>query len=180
MAVLWGHANDPPPRSDAYPKLDPVLAKALAKEPADRYPSCRELVEAAQHALGIPVPVPRLSRRRLLLLVGASTLAVAAAAVAAVLLTRGEDTAPKPVLPLTGNSLVRIDPATNELKAAIKMGSNPTRVVVGDRDVWVADGGDRTLAQVSPETNALVRTVEWSLSAGDLLLEMASATERSG
>jgi streptogramin lyase len=173
MAVLWGHASDPPPTSETYPKLDPVLGQALAKDPADRYSTCRELVDAAQHALGVAGPAAKLSRRRLLLVVGASALGVAAAAVAAVLLTRGGGTAPKQLLPLMRNSLVRIDPATNQLKAAIKMGSNPTRVVVGDRDIWVADTGDRTLARVSPEANAVVTTAKWSASAGDLLLEMA-------
>jgi DNA-binding beta-propeller fold protein YncE len=109
----------------------------------------------------------------LLLPVAASALAVAASAAAAVLLTQGGGTAPKQLLPLMRNSLVRIDPATNQLKAAIKLGSNPTRVVVGDRDIWVADTGDRTFAQVSPESNAVVTTAKWSASAGDLLLEMA-------
>jgi DNA-binding beta-propeller fold protein YncE len=178
MAVLWGHANDPVPsasarNSDLPDGIDDVLRKALAKELADRYSNCRELIEVARHALGVAEPEAKLSRRRLLLFVAASVLAVAAAAVAAVLLTRGGGAAPKQLLPLTGNSLVRIDPATNQLKAAIKMGSNPTRVVVGERDIWVADDGDRTLAQISPEANAVVTTVEWSASAGSLLLEMA-------
>jgi len=177
MAVLWGHANDPVPsasarNSDLPDGIDDVLRKALAKEPAERYSTCRELIEAARHALGVAEPVTKLSRRRLLVFVGLSALGVAAAA-AAVLLTRGGGTAPKQLLPLTRNSLVRIDPATNQLKAAIKMGSNPTRVAVGERDIWVADAEDRTLAQVSPEANAVVTTVEWSASAGSLLLEMA-------
>jgi YVTN family beta-propeller protein len=173
MAVLWGHANDPPPQPEAYPKLDPVVAKALAKSPDERYSTCRQLIEAAQDALGVAEPVAKLSRRRLLLFVGASALGVAAAAVGAVLLTRGGGTAPKQLLPLTRNSLVRIDPATNQLKAAIKMGSNPTRVAVGERDVWVADAEDRTLARVSPKANAVVTTVAWSASAGGVLFEMA-------
>jgi DNA-binding beta-propeller fold protein YncE len=178
MAVLWGHVNDPVPSAsvrnpDLAEGIDGVLRKALAKEPADRYSNCRELIEAARHALGVAEPVAKLSRRRLLLFVGASALGVAAAAVAAVLLTRGGGTAPKRLLPLTGNSLVRIDPATNQLKAAIKLGSNPTRVAVSDRDVWVADPGDRTLARVSSEANAVVTTAHWIASAGDSLVEMA-------
>jgi streptogramin lyase len=175
MAVLWGHANDPPPRAEAYPKVDPVVAKALAKQPGDRYSTCRELIEEARDSLGVATPAAKLSRRRLVLLVAASAVGVAAAAVAAVLLTRGGGTPPKQLLPLAHNSLVRIDPATNQLKAAITLGSNPTRVVIGDRDIWVADPGDRTLARVSPEANAVVTTAVWSKSAGDLLLEMAFA-----
>jgi YVTN family beta-propeller protein len=49
------------------------------------------------------------------------------------------------------------------------MGSNPTRVVVGDRDVWVADAGDRTLARISSDANALIATVKWSASSGGLV-----------
>jgi streptogramin lyase len=180
MAVLWGHVNDPVPaasarNSDLPDGIDDVLRKALAKKPAERYSNCRELIEEARGALGVAAPVAKLSRRRLLLFVAASALGVAAAAVATVLLARGGGAAPEQLLPLTGNSLVRIDPATNELKAAIRLGSNPTRVVVGDRDVWVADVGDRTLARVSPEANAVVTAVDWNASPSDALLEMAFA-----
>jgi streptogramin lyase len=181
MAVLWGHANDPVPsvsarNGDLPTPIDAVLRKALAKEPADRYSSCRELVEDARDALGVTgVEVPFAARGRRALFAAGVGAALVAAALLAFFLTRGEGTAPKQLLPLTGNSLVRVDPATNQLKAAIALGSNPTRVVVGDRDIWVADAGDRTLARVSPEANAVVTTAVWSKSAGDLLLEMAFA-----
>ncbi|MGA2929651.1 MAG: protein kinase, partial [Solirubrobacteraceae bacterium] len=49
-AVLFAHLDAPPP---APPGLEAVMQTALAKRPADRYPTCTELVVAAAEALGI-------------------------------------------------------------------------------------------------------------------------------
>ena len=50
-AVLFAHVREEVPALAGYPALDPVLRKALAKKPDDRYPSCRSFVEAARAAL---------------------------------------------------------------------------------------------------------------------------------
>ncbi|MFH9011933.1 serine/threonine-protein kinase [Streptomyces sp. NPDC017943] len=55
MALLWAHQYDePPPLTEARPDLpagaDPVVAKALAKSPDDRYPSCLAFVTALRAA----------------------------------------------------------------------------------------------------------------------------------
>ncbi|MEU1853564.1 serine/threonine-protein kinase [Streptomyces sp. NPDC019990] len=55
MALLWAHQyDDPPPLTQARPDIghqaDPVLAKALAKSPDDRYPSCLDFVAALRAA----------------------------------------------------------------------------------------------------------------------------------
>ena len=77
--TLWAHMQDPVPPVPGRPELDPVLRKALAKEPGDRYGSCAELIEAARLALaGVRVPV-RLVRRRWAI-VAAGLLALAAVA----------------------------------------------------------------------------------------------------
>ena len=52
MAVLVAHVQEKPPSLSAYPALEPVLARALAKDPAERYATCGELVEEALAALG--------------------------------------------------------------------------------------------------------------------------------
>ena len=48
-AVLFAHLREDPPE---LPGLEAVLRRALAKSPADRYESCRDLVEAARSSLG--------------------------------------------------------------------------------------------------------------------------------
>ena len=59
MAVIYAHLSVPPPslasrRPGLPPAVDGVLARALAKAPQDRYPSCREFAEALRQALGLP------------------------------------------------------------------------------------------------------------------------------
>jgi serine/threonine-protein kinase len=58
MAVLYAHLSTPPPRVSAVrPDLsgavDQVLARALAKAPEDRYPSCGAFADALREALGV-------------------------------------------------------------------------------------------------------------------------------
>ena len=55
-AVLFAHLEEEPP---TLPGLEQVTAKALAKDPDDRYQTCRELVEAARSALGLEVKQSR-------------------------------------------------------------------------------------------------------------------------
>jgi serine/threonine protein kinase len=64
-AVLLAHLEAPPPRvttlrPDLPPAIDQVVARAMAKTPADRFPSCRTLVAAAREALteGPPPAAP--------------------------------------------------------------------------------------------------------------------------
>jgi hypothetical protein len=58
MAVIWAHLQEPPPslasRQPGLPvKADEVLARALAKEPGDRFASCQEFADALRDALGL-------------------------------------------------------------------------------------------------------------------------------
>jgi eukaryotic-like serine/threonine-protein kinase len=85
-------------------ELDPVFARALAKNPSRRYPTAAEFVaalrESLEHAAGPtrivrPAPMPRPERSRWLLPVLAAALVIAGIA-AAVALTRG-GSKPKPV-----------------------------------------------------------------------------------
>jgi serine/threonine protein kinase len=55
MAVMWAQLNAPPPRltslrPDLPPVVDQVMARALAKSPADRYPNCLAFSAALQQA----------------------------------------------------------------------------------------------------------------------------------
>ena len=62
--TLWAQMQEPVPAVPGRPALDPVLRKALAKDPGDRYGSCAELIEAARLALaGVRVPAGLVRRR---------------------------------------------------------------------------------------------------------------------
>jgi serine/threonine protein kinase len=57
-AVLWAHMSEPPPpvtalRPDLPSAVDPVLARAMAKDPDERYPTCAEFADAVRAALGL-------------------------------------------------------------------------------------------------------------------------------
>ncbi len=63
-AVIWAHMSEPPPAlsshlADVPPVADDVLAKALAKAPEDRYPSCRRFTDALAEAMRVPPDRPR-------------------------------------------------------------------------------------------------------------------------
>src|SRR5690349_10701999 len=110
VAAIFAHLEEPAPaaseRHDALPAaVDPVLARALAKDPAQRFDSCRRLVAATHEALGLSPPMPRRARW-LAPLLAVLALAIAAVTVA---LTRGTPAGP------TGpqGTLTLIDPKTN-------------------------------------------------------------------
>ncbi len=59
VATLFGHLQDPPPlvsarRSDVSPALDEVVARGMAKDPAERHPTCALMVDATARAIGMP------------------------------------------------------------------------------------------------------------------------------
>ncbi len=59
MAMIWAHVRDEPPalssrRPDLPQPVDAVLARALAKSPADRYATCRDFAGALREALRLP------------------------------------------------------------------------------------------------------------------------------
>ena len=64
-AALHGHLSLPPPRPTERtpwlpPAVDQVVARAMAKDPADRYPSCRALAAATAAAIDAFPPAPPL------------------------------------------------------------------------------------------------------------------------
>ncbi|MGB3443547.1 MAG: serine/threonine-protein kinase [Actinophytocola sp.] len=61
--VIQGHLNrEPPSLTEVVPSLSPgideVIRRGMAKSPANRYPSCRELIAAARKALSQPIRRP--------------------------------------------------------------------------------------------------------------------------
>ncbi len=60
-AKLWAHVNAPAPvpsehRDTLPPAVDAVIARGMAKDPADRFPTAGELAQASATALGTPIP----------------------------------------------------------------------------------------------------------------------------
>ena len=58
MAMMWAHVSEPPPslralRPELSSTVDRVLARALAKDPRDRYPTCRGFAENLREALAL-------------------------------------------------------------------------------------------------------------------------------
>ena len=58
MAVLYAHLSAPPPRvtavrPDLAEAVDQVIARAMAKEPDDRYDSCGDFADALREALSV-------------------------------------------------------------------------------------------------------------------------------
>jgi predicted Ser/Thr protein kinase len=51
-ATLWAHLNAPPPSESVPPEFEAVVARALAKDPSDRYLSAGDLGRAALRAAG--------------------------------------------------------------------------------------------------------------------------------
>jgi streptogramin lyase len=147
IAVLFAHLEEPPPsltqRRPEFPnEVDPVIAKALAKEPGDRYQTCQVLVTDARDALGIAQPAPE-RRRRWPALLGVTALALLAVLIA-VLVGGGPET--------PTDTLVHIDPASNEVVGSVAVGDRASSVAVGDGYVWVTSIAGRSLWRVDPQT----------------------------
>src|SRR5262245_47851634 len=123
-ALLFAHLETEPP---GYPGLDPVLAKALAKDPGDRYPTCGAMVESARQSLGLG---GGRSRRWSLIGVAAAVLVAVLAGVAFVM-HRSSGSAADP-----GGRLVAIDARSGQVGQAIRIGPGPDGVAVGNGQIW--------------------------------------------
>jgi ABC-type branched-subunit amino acid transport system substrate-binding protein/streptogramin lyase len=152
--VLWAHMQEEPPGLRGYPALDPVLAKGLAKDKADRYPSCGEFLAAAHAALGLEAPAATRRRLRLgrrLVAVGAALVVAAGIAAGVLLLTTDEGSALAAPAP---NAVIEIDPDANKSVAEVAVGSNPTALAVGQGAVWALNADDQTISRIDTKTRA--------------------------
>jgi DNA-binding SARP family transcriptional activator/DNA-binding beta-propeller fold protein YncE len=117
---------------------------------------------------------PRRRRRRLLgLLAAIGTVAVAAAVLGALLLDGGRD------LALGPNTIVRIDPETNQIVESIRVGRLPGAIAATHDHVWVVNERDGTVSRVTRATGAS-ETIGRFPSVGFLTLDERGNVYASG
>ena len=161
VATLWAHVHDaPPPLRGLGGEIDQVMAKALAKAPADRYRTCGELVREGRAALGLGGrPTSRRertrrgrpSRRRRLALVAAAVTAAVVVAAAGLML-RGSDG----LSHIAPGSVGVIDAASGDLVGEIPLGFESSLIATGEGFVWVLDPDAKTLTRIDPSTMEVV------------------------
>jgi len=177
VALLWAHVHEEPaPPSKVRPELprelDPVLTRALAKEPARRYRSAGELLAATRSALrlgeGLP-PAP--SRLRPRLLASAVLLLVLAALAAGYLLTREEGG----LSSVSPNSVGVIDADSNRLVAEVPVGIDPEGIALDDSGiVWVAESEDETVSLIDWVERRVVSTLPVGAPPSDVAAGLGS------
>lgn len=158
VATLFSHLEEDPPRaSERRPELpaalDGVLARAMAKEPAERFASCGDLVEAASEELGIGVGGGHPRRRAVPVLVALLLALLAAVGVLAAALDRGGEA---PAAAPAG-ALVRIDSRTNRVAARVRVPGHPGPIAVTRGGVWTGDFQDGVLWRYEPSSGDLQR-----------------------
>ncbi|HXJ63043.1 MAG TPA: ABC transporter substrate-binding protein [Actinomycetota bacterium] len=187
VAVMYAHLSDPAPvpsehRRGLPPEIDAVVARAMAKEPDERYASAGELAAATREALrpvltgdagSGPVPGPRpprpkRRRRRAVAGVGIS-LAVVVAVVAALVAgggspRRGGSTGPSAsaaavVTRFDSNSVGIVDGSTGRITGQIPVGASPSQIAVGEGAVWVTNTDDRSVSRIDPSTGVVIETI---------------------
>jgi Protein kinase domain len=163
LAVVWAHLEEEAPaaserRPDLPGAVDQVLATAMAKEPADRYPSCAALVEAAEDSLGLTAQAAPWRRFGV---VAAVALVVAVAAMVAAVLTRGGDEAAgSAAAAVKADTLVRYDPETTAIEAVIEVGRGPYAAVISGERVWVYNNTDHSVSEVDAVEEEVLHTTE--------------------
>jgi serine/threonine-protein kinase len=162
LAVAWSHLEDDPPkaserRPDLPEAIDAVIRKSMSKEPQDRQSTCAALIAAAEEALRLRRPATR-RRHRLLIGAAVATLVGLAAALVATLVFRGLSDSALAVPVDKVNTLVRIDPGTNQVGGTVGVGSIPSATAVAGGSVWVYNAGDPSLSQIDAATGAVRHT----------------------
>ena len=149
-AAIYAHLEEQPARASelrpGLPKaLDAVLARALAKDRADRWQTGAELRAAAQRAISSGAPArARLPLRGRL---AAAALAMLAIAAGGALLFGGDDG--KGLAAIDANWVGLIDADSGRITAQYPVGRDPGAITAGAGSVWVANRLDGTVSRIT-------------------------------
>ncbi len=176
VAKMYAHLNEEPPavtaaRPDAPAGFDAVVARAMAKEPADRYQTAGELGRDALAALQgeLPRESPWPRRKKIALAAALPTVLVAglaAAGLAAAGVFGGGDDPPAQAVAPTATATAAKPTATATATAdprpvaTIKVGAGPEGISVSAGRVFVADGDAGKLSVIDGDTNKVVATAD--------------------
>ncbi len=163
--TLWAHMQGEPAPLRRHPRLDPVLAKVLAKDRDDRYRTCAELIEAAAAALGLGVPSRARRRRRLSgaalrrprTIVAAGLFLMAATIAAAIVALTGSGEAQVEAL---GTGVAAIDPDKGQVVSLTKSKTLPVSVAAGEGAVWVVKDGEDRVSRIDPESKEVTDSID--------------------
>lgn len=176
-AVIYGHLETPPPsvgdRAAMLPvALDPVIARALAKDPAARYESGAAVVADARAALET-APARRSAPRRRVpsrraVLIGAAALAVAVAGAVVAAVWPDRDAK---IATIRADAVAVIDPEERSLRAQVALDGPPSAVAAAAGAIWVADDRNGSVSRIDPATHTVRQTV--SVGHGQSVLAAA-------
>jgi peptide/nickel transport system substrate-binding protein len=164
VATIYAHLEDEPPRPSAWsadipPPMDAVLARALAKDPGQRWQSGEDLGRAARAALAGTEPQQisatgsgRPRRRRVL--AGLALLAAMLSAASAVLLLGRSGGHPGLAI-ADANAVAMIDPAHASLVKDVRVGSSPSQVAAGAGALWVANTDAGSVSRIDLQSRAV-------------------------
>ena len=183
-AKLWAHLADPPPRPSTVrpelpPELDAVVLRAMAKDPAERYPSAGDLARSARSAAGHAVtPVPERTvargaaapeeatlaspsslalrrRRRRRPVIAAAALLLVAGAVALTLL-RDDDGPPERSASTQAQSTATPEPTPEapQVTSFENVAFRPRGVAIANGDAWVISTHQGEIARVDAATGS--------------------------
>jgi YVTN family beta-propeller protein len=155
-----------------YERCRTLLSDELGAYPSPETESIyRELLQAAPaQPASPPAEPPRASGRRrprMLALAVPAVLAVVAGIAVGAFDSSAGTRGPVVVPP---DSVAVIDPATNRAVASVPVGTRPTAVTAGSREVWVANADDGTVSRIDPRTRTVVKTIGIGAPVIDLAL----------
>jgi len=170
VATIYAHLEEAPPdvteRRPGLPAaIDPVVAKSLAKKPADRWQSAGALAAAVTTALGSGARARSHHVRRWRVIAAAAGVAALVAASSIALLTRGDDGSLSPAS-IDADAVAVVDPGARALTAQVGVGTSPSHIAAGAGAVWVANADDQSVSLIDPATHTVNQTIPLTGGAG--------------